>query len=324
MWIAVKGLSVVFLLLVFSPVTLAADNFPNKSLRFIVPFAPIGGVDVTARAIAGALSENWKQQTIVDNRPGAATILGTTLAAKAAPDGYTLLMVSTTHAINQFTQKNLPYDTEKSFEPVTLVGELSNVLLVNPASSARTVIQLVELAKGNPRKLNYASAGNASASHVAGELFRHMTNTEMTHVPYKGGGPALTALLGGHVELYFSTLPAAIPLVRSEKLRGLAVTSTKRSPTLPELPTVAEAGVPGYEAVWWLGILVPAQTPPATVKKLNSEIVQILNRPEMRKNLAAQGIDPVVASSPEEFSALLKKERSRWAGVAQQISLSEK
>ncbi len=302
----------------------AADSFPSKSIRFIVPFAPIGGVDVTARAIAGALSESWNQQIIVDNRPGAATVIGTALAAKATPDGYTLLMVSATHAINPFTQKDLPYDTEKSFMPVTFVGELSNVLLVNPALPVRNVNELVELAKKNPKKMNYGSAGNASASHVAGAMFRHMTKTEMVHVPYKGGGPALTGLLGGHVELYFSTLPAAIPLVRSDKLRGLAVTSAKRSLTLPELPTVAEAGVAGYESVWWLGILVPAQTPQAIIQKLNIEIVRILKTPGIQKNLVDQGIDPVIASSSAEFTQILKNEFSRWSRVAKEIGLNNK
>jgi len=310
--------------LLISSLAQANDSFPSKSIRFIVPFAPIGGVDVTARAIAAALSESWRQPTIVDNRPGAATVLGTALAAKAAPDGYTLLMVSTTHAINPFTQRDLPYDTEKAFAPITFVGELSNVLLVNPSLPARNVNELIELAKKSSRNLNYGSAGNASASHVAGAMFHHMTKTEMIHVPYKGGGPALTALLGGHVDLYFSTLPAAIPLVRSEKLRGLAVTSSNRSQTLPELPTVAEAGVAGYESVWWLGILAPARTPQAIVKKLNFEIVRILKIPEIHKSLVAQGIAPVVASSPAEFAHILKKELSRWSRVAKEIGLSDK
>lgn len=314
----------VFFLLQISLFAQAAENFPNKSIRFIVPFAPIGGVDVTARAIAGTLSESWKQQTIVDNRPGAATVIGTALAAKATPDGYTLLMVSATHAINPFIQKDLPYDTEKAFSPVTFVGELSNVLLVNPALPVRNVNELVEFAKKNPKKMNYGSAGNASAAHVAGAMFHYMTKTEMVHVPYKGGGPALTGLLGGHIELYFSTLPAAIPLVRSDKLRGLAVTSAKRSSALPELPTVAEGGVPGYESVWWLGILVPAQTPQSITKKLNTEIVRILKTPDIHKSLVAQGIDPVVASSSAEFAVILKKEFSRWSRVAKEIGLSNK
>lgn len=321
---ACMRVSVVLVSLLISSFAQAVDSFPNKSIRFIVPFAPIGGVDVTARAIANALSESWKQQTIVDNRPGAATVIGTALAAKATPDGYTLLMVSATHAINPFTQNDLPYDTEKSFAPVTFVGELSNVLLVNPALPVRNVGELVELAKKSPKKMNYGSAGNASASHVAGAMFRHMTKTEMVHVPYKGGGAALTGLLGGHIELYFSTLPAAIPLIRSDKLRGLAVTSDKRSPTLPEIPTVSEAGVDGYKSVWWLGILVPAQTPEAIIKKLNTEIVRILKTPDIQKGLVAQGIDPVIASSSAEFTQILQKEFSRWSRVAKEIGLSNK
>ena len=297
-----------------SPVA-AAQNYPTKPIRLVVPFPAGGTTDILARAAAQKLSEALGQQVVVDNRPGAGGNIGADIVAKSAPDGYTLLMGTVgTHAINPSLYTKMPYDHFKDFVPVVLVAGVPNVLVVTPSLPVNSVQDLIKLAKDKPGQINFASSGSGTSIHLSGELFKTMTGVEMTHVPYKGSSPALTDLMGGQVQLMFDNLPSALPQIRGGKLRALAVTSTKRAPALPDVPTMAESGLPGFEASSWFGVLAPAGTPPAVVTRINTEINKWLQSPEAREQLLGQGAE-AAGGSPQQFVAHIRAETEKWAKV---------
>ena len=299
-----------------------AQDYPSKPVRFVVPFAPGGTTDVLARLVGEKLSASLGQQFVVDNKPGAGGNVGTAQVAKAEPDGYTLLMGTVgTHAINASIYPSLPYDPVQDFAPVTLVATVPNVLVVNLEVPANSVAELIALAKEKPGELNFASSGNGSSIHLSGELFKAMTGVDIVHVPYKGSGPAVVDLLGGQVEMMFDNLPSSAPHIKAGKLRPLGVTSKERSPTLPDVPTIAEAGVPGYEALSWFGVLVPAGTPDAVVTRLQQEIAKILADPAMRERFAELGAVPV-GDTPAEFAAFIGSETAKWADVVQKAGIT--
>ncbi|HET9045365.1 MAG TPA: tripartite tricarboxylate transporter substrate binding protein [Casimicrobiaceae bacterium] len=300
------------------PVALAQSAYPTKPVRIVVPFPAGGTTDILARAAAQKLSETWGQQAIVDNRPGAGGNIGAELVAKSAPDGYTLLMGTVgTHAINASLYPKMPYDHVKDFVPVILVAGVPNVLVVNPELPVRSVQELMAYAKANPGKLNFASSGSGTSIHLSGELFKVMTGAQMTHVPYKGSAPALTDLIGGQVQLMFDNLPSSLAFIKAGKLRALAVTSAQRSPALPDVPTVAESGVPGFEASSWFGLLAPAGTPPTIVAKINTDTQKWLASPDAKEKLAAQGAN-VAGGSPDDFAKHIQSETAKWARVVKE------
>ena len=305
----------VFALLLSSGGAVFAQSYPMKSIRFIVPFSAGGGADIVARAIAQKLGEATAQQVVVDNRAGAAAIIGMDLAAKAPADGYTMVLGQTgPNSINPALYKKLPYDAAKDFAPVTLTTTYPYVLVVHPSIPARNVKELVALAKSRPGQLSFASAGNGGANHLTAELFKSMAGINMVHVPYKASAPALVDVLGGHVSLMFDPIITAMPHVRLGKLRGMAVTSLKRSAIVSELPTVAETGLPGFESIGWHGVFVPANTPRDVVERLNGLIVKVLQIPEMRTRFAEQGAEPV-GDTPQQFGEFLKKDLDKWTAV---------
>jgi tripartite-type tricarboxylate transporter receptor subunit TctC len=290
-------------------------GYPVKPPRLVVPFASGGGADILARLVAQTLAEPLGQNVIIDNRPGAAGILGTELVVKAPADGYTLLMGAPGLAINPSLYVRLPYDALRDLAPVSLVGAVPNLVVVHPSVPARTIRELVALARANPGRLNYASPGRGTSLHFAVELFRSRTGIDLVHVAYKGGAPALIDLVGGHVDLMFDVLPASLPYVKSGRLRALAITAAQRSPLLPQLPTVAEAGIEGFQAITWNGLLLPASTPRGVITRVHQALHQVVNASQMRERYAAIGTDPVT-NSPEEFSAFLREETTKWARVA--------
>lgn len=292
----------------------AAQSYPSRPVRFIVPFPPGGGNDIVGRIVAQRLSEALGVPVIVDNRGGAGGTIGTDITSKAPPDGHTLLVNNISLAVNATLIPKLPYDTLKDLAPVSLLGRQPNVLVVPPSLPADSVKELLALARAKPGQMTYGSGGIGTASHLATEMLKLMTRTDLVHVPYKGLGPALTDLLGGRVQLIISTLASALPQVRAGKLKPLAVTTAGRSAFLPDLPTVAEAGVPGYEFSTWYGLLVPGATPMAIVERLNAETVKILGSPSLKEQLAAQGLE-ATPSSPAGFSAYLKSEVAKWGQV---------
>jgi tripartite-type tricarboxylate transporter receptor subunit TctC len=292
-----------------------AADYPTKPIRLVVPFSAAGTTDFLARAIAQKLGQNMGTTVIVDNRPGAGGNIGSDIVAKSDPDGYTLLLGTVgTHAINASLYKKMPYDTVKDFAPITLVASVPNIVVVHPSVPAKSIKELLALAKSKPGQLTFASSGNGSSIHLSGELFKSMAGVDMLHVPYKGSGPAVSDLIGGQVNMMFDNMPSSLPHVKAGRLRAIAVTSAKRSPAAPDVPTIAESGVPGYEAVAWFGVLAPAGTPPAIVNKLNAEIVKVLKSPDVAQRLASQGAEPV-SNTPEEFSAYIKTEMVKWAKV---------
>ena len=295
-----------------------SQGYPVRPIRMIVPFPPGAGIDVLARLIAPTLGERLGQNVVVDNRIGASGTIGAELAARSPPDGYTLLMISTSHAFNVSLFKKLAYDMVRDFAPVTQVATTPNVLVVSQSVRAASVKELVAFAKANPRQLNFTSAGIGTSSHLAGELFRYMAQVNIVHVPYKGAGAALAGLLGGEVQVAFFSIPSTLPHLKSGKVRVLAISTARRSEMLPDVPTVAEAGVAGYEASTWYGALTPARTPRSVVEQLNREIVQIMQTADMRRLLQGQGADPS-PTTPEQFSAHLKSEIAKYARVAQAI-----
>lgn len=298
-----------------------AQVYPSKSIRMIVAYPPGGGTDIVGRVMAQKLSENLGHTVIVDNRGGATGNIGTELAARATPDGYTVLMGNVApNAINVSLFIQIAFDPVKDFAPVSLVALTPNILVVNPGIPIKSVKDLIALAKAKPGYYNYASAGIGSSSHLAGALFGILTGTNIVHVPYKGGGLALVDVLSGQTQLYFATMPAAMPHVKSGKLRPVAVTSEKRSQTLPEFPTIAETGVAGYEAATWYGLLAPAQTPRVIVTRLHGEVVKILGVAEMRERLVAQGFEPV-GNTPEQFGAYIKSEIAKWGKVIREAGI---
>ncbi len=314
----VIGQSLFTLAVAMSPLlgfTSAQAAWPEKPIRLIVAFPPGGGTDIVARLLAPALSQRLGQPVSIDNKGGAGGNIGTDAAAKAPADGYTLLMGNIApNAINVSTFKHLPFDPEKDFSPISLVAVTPNILVVNPSVLANSMAELVALAKAKPGTLNFPSAGRGTSSHLAGELFNAMAKVDMVHVPYKGGGPAFTDLLGGQVQLFFATMPAAMPFVKAGKLRPLAVTSEQRSATLPDLPTIAESGLPGYSAITWYGLLAPKGTPREIVMRLNREINELLRLPAVREQMLAQGFEPS-GNSPGEFAAFISSEIVKWGRV---------
>jgi tripartite-type tricarboxylate transporter receptor subunit TctC len=291
-----------------------AQSYPARPVRVIVPFAPGGGTDIIARVMAPRLAEALGQQVVVDNRPGGGTIIGAELAARSPPDGYTLFMgLYGTMAINPSLYRKLPYDPVRDFAPVTLVGVGPNVLVVHPSLPAKSVKELIALAKAHPGKLSYASSGTGGAPHLAGELFKAMAHVDMVHVPYKGAGPATIDLLAGHVQVMFAGLGPAIAHVRAGKLHALGVASARRTPALPRVPTIAET-LPGFEASSWFGVFVPAGTPQAVIARLNADIAKVMARKDVQEPLMAQGYE-ALTGTPEELRGLLKRDIARWASV---------
>jgi len=291
-----------------------AQTYPSKPVRIISPYPPGGGNDILARAISPKLGELLGQQVIVENRPGANTIIGTEAVSKAMPDGYTMILVPSSHAINSSLYKKLPYDAIKDFAPITLVGSGPLILALHPSMPTRSVRELVALAKARPDVLTYGSAGNGASGHLAGVLFGNLTSTRLVHIPYKGSAPVITDLLGGQISMTFGTSLAVLPHVKAGKLRALASCGAKRTPAAPDLATVAEAGVPGYAASLWYGLLAPARTPRDIVMRLNSEVLKVLALDEVRERLAGQGVDPY-PSTPEEFAGLIAVDLEKWARV---------
>lgn len=293
----------------------SAQTYPTKPVRLVVGFAPGGSTDVTARIVAQKLSEAWKQQVIVDNRSGAGGNIGAEAVAKAPPDGYTLLIATTgVMAINHRLYRNLPFDAVRDFAPVTQIGALPLILIVHPSLPARSVKELIAIAKARPGQLSYASSGVGSATHMTTELFRMMAGVDIVHIPYKGSGQAMADLIGGQVGLAFDQITSSLPQVESGKLRALAVTSAKRFPSVPKLPSVAEAGIPGYESVSWNGISAPAGTPREIIGRIQSEVARTVQLPDIKERFFKDGIEPV-ASTPEQFAAHIRSERTKWEKV---------
>ena len=293
----------------------AAHDYPIKSLRLIVPFPPGGGNDILARAVGQRLSEVVGQQIIVDNRGGAGGLIGAELAAKAVPDGYTIFLASIGNlAFTPALRARLPYDPVRDFAPVTLVATSAFIMVVNPAVPAKSVKELIALAKARPGTLNYASAGQGSSLHMTGEIFKLATATDLVHVAYKGSAPALTDLIAGQVQVMFGTMPATLPQVKAGKLRALGVSGARRSAAAPEVPTIAEAGVPGFEVLNWYGIVAPSKTPAEIVQKLNRDLLTTLKSPEMIESLHTQGLE-AAGGTPERFAAFIKSEIAKYAKV---------
>ncbi|WP_440110012.1 Bug family tripartite tricarboxylate transporter substrate binding protein [Acidovorax sp. BL-A-41-H1] len=308
-------------LLATSPAALA-QAYPSKPITIIVPFAAGGTTDILARIVGQALTTELGQPVVVDNRAGAGGNIGGAAAAKAASDGYTLFMGTVgTHAINASLYKKMPFDPVKDFAPLTRVATVPNLLVAHPSQPFKTVKDMIAYAKANPGKLTFGSPGSGASPHVSGELFRSMTGTDLLHVPYKGSAPAMTDLLGGQISIMFDNMPSAIQHVRSGKLVPIAVTTAKRSPELPNVPTIAESGVPGYEATSWFGMFSPAATPAPVVAQLNKAIVKVLNQPDVKKKIAEQGGD-VVAETPEQFAAFIKAESTKWSKVVKESGAS--
>lgn len=297
----------------------AQQAYPSRPIRIISPFSPGGGNDTICRIIAPKLVERLGQRVLVENRAGANGIIGTEVAARSAPDGYTIVLIPSGHAVNASLRKKLPYDTIRDFTPITMVGSSPLVLSIHPAVPAKNVKALIALAKERPGQLTYGSAGVGSSGHLAGALFETLTGTTMVHVPYKGMALAITDLISGQIFLAFATSLSSVPHVRSGRLRALATTGAQRSPALPDLPTVADS-VPGYEASLWYGFVGPAGIPPENVRRLNADIVAVLERPDVRERLANQGLD-VRPSTPEEFGRLLRTDLTRWAKLVQRAGL---
>ena len=299
-----------------------AQAYPTKPVTIIVPFAAGGTTDILARIIGQALTAELGQSVVVDNRAGAGGNIGGQAAAKAAPDGHTLFMGTVgTHAINASLYKKMPFDPVKDFAPLTRVANVPNLLVANPAQPYKSVKDLIAYAKANPGKVNFGSSGNGSSIHLSGELFKSLAKVDMQHVPYKGSAPAVTDLLGNQIDIMFDNMPSAIQHVRSGKLAPLAVTTAKRSPELPNVPTIAEAGVPGYEATSWFGMFAPAGTPAPVLAKLNAAIVKLLAQPDVKKKINEQGAE-VYSETPEQFAAFIQAESVKWGKVVKESGAS--
>jgi tripartite-type tricarboxylate transporter receptor subunit TctC len=317
--------SIVSALFVLLGATLAsgvvAQAWPTKPVRMIIPFPPGGTTDILARVAAQKLSEALGQQVVPDNRAGAAGNIGTELVAKAPPDGYTLVTApGSTLTIHPSLYAKLGFDPLRDFAPITILAAVPNVLVVHPSLPARNVKDLIAIAKAKPGQLNYASTGAGQSTHLSMELFKSMAGVKITHVPYKGSAPAVTDLLGGHVSLMFDNMPSALPHVKAGKLRALAVSSLKRSPTAPEIPTVAESGLPGFEVSVWFAVLAPAATPKPILERLNQLLVKALQAPDVRERLGSQGAEPV-GNTPEQFTQVMKRDLAKWAKVVKDADI---
>jgi tripartite-type tricarboxylate transporter receptor subunit TctC len=286
--------------------------YPTKPVRMIVAFAPGGGTDIVGRIIGQKLTEMWPYPVVLDNRPGAGSTVGTAMAAKAPPDGYSITMTSMSHAINATLYRTLPYDSMKDFAPVILTARAPNVLVVHPSVAARTVKELVALAKARPGQLNFSSSGTGGVSHLSAELFNALAGIDVVHIPYKGAGPAMSALIGGEVQVMMATTPVSLPQIKANRVRGLAISSLKRSPLAPGMATIAESGFPGFETDTWYGVLAPAGTPPAVVRRLNTDTARVLEMPDVKAALEQQGAQPA-GGSPDEFRRFIQSEIDKWA-----------
>ncbi|OGA46863.1 MAG: hypothetical protein A3F74_27545 [Betaproteobacteria bacterium RIFCSPLOWO2_12_FULL_62_58] len=298
------------------PIAVQAQSvsYPSKPIRLVVPFAAGGSTEVLARVVGQELGAAVGQPIVIDIRPGAGGQIGSDIVARSAPDGYTILMIAVGHAVNPSLYRKLPYDTVKGFAPITLVANVVNALVVHPAVAATSTKELIALAKAQPGTLNYASGGIGSGAYLAAQLFNYIARIHLVHVPYKGVGQAVPDLLGGRVQIMFPTLPTVIHYLKAERLRALAVTTKVRSRAAPELPTIAESGLPGYEMSQWFGLLAPAHTPASIIGRLNAEVGKVMNIPDVRERLAAQGAD-AVATTPQEFAFYIKSEMGKWAKV---------
>ncbi len=292
----------------------AAADYPDKPVRMIVGFPAGSGVDILARLAGQKLAETYGQQFVIDNRPGAGSNIAANLAAKAAPDGYTIFLGTVANAINATLYAKLPFDFTRDFAPIVLAASAPNLLVVHPSVPARSVAELIRLAKAQPGQLSFGSSGTGTAPHLAGELFKRMAGIDIVHVPYRGGPQATTDLIGGQYAMLFAISSTVLPHIKSGRLRALAITTLARMPSLPEVPTVAESGLPGFEAVTWFGFMVPAATPRDIVGRLNADIGKALALPDLRQQLALQGID-VIGGTPEQFAEHVRKETAKWADV---------
>jgi tripartite-type tricarboxylate transporter receptor subunit TctC len=293
----------------------SGQQYPVRPVRYICPFPAGDGVDLITRIVAGALGETWGQQVIVDNRPGAGGTIGTDMAAKAAPDGYTVLMgVTATLAISPALYTKLPYDNARDFAPVSMIGTAPNVLVVHPSAPPKSVSEFIAYAKANPRKINYGSAGVGTTLHLSMEMFRSMTGIDVVHVPYKGGAPALTDLLGGNVMAMFGAQPLLLPHIKAGKVRALAVSTAARSALLPDVPAVAESGLTGFDVTAWYAMLAPAGVPAPILGKLNTDLVKVLTEPDVRRRFTENGVE-AAASTPEQLAAFVKSEEFKWSKV---------
>ena len=304
----------------FTPSTGSGQAYPAKPVRLVVPSAPGGGTDITARVMAPKLGEYLGQQVVVENRAGAGTMIGGELVARAAPDGYTLLMGISTLAINPAMYKKVPYDALKDFVPISQAVSLPNILVVHPSLPAKTVKELVAFGRARPGQIQFASAGVGTNPHLTAELFLSMTGLKMLHIPYKGSGAGIIDVIAGHVPVMTPSILTGLPHAKAGRLRALGVTSARRAGGAPDIPTIAEAGVPGYEAVQWFGILAPAGTPRAIIDRVHREAVRVLQNPETKERLVADGADPV-GSTPEQFAAFIRAETAKWANVVKAIGI---
>lgn len=298
------------------------DAYPSRPIRLVVPFSPGGGTDLTARLIAQKLTQAWHQQVVVDNRPGANGTIGVSIAAKATPDGYTLSMISASHTVNVNLLRTIPYDMTRDLAAVTQATRQPYALVVNPSLPARTVKELVALAKARPGALNFGSSGRGGLSHLSGELFGELAGIKIVHIPYKGGNPAMIDVIAGRIQMLFSTLLQAGPHVKAGKLRALAVTTPQRWAGAPEIPTMIEAGVPGYEVTQWYGLVMPAAVPQAIVTKFSNQAARVLHDPAVKNKLTADGAE-AVGSTPAQFSAHIRSELAKWAKIIKQIGLEK-
>ena len=314
---------VVILFFAFVYCTFALAAYPDRPIKVIVPFAPGGGTDLVARTLGVAMAEDLKQVIVIDNKPGGSTVIGTDALAKSTADGYTLVVATLAHAVNPSLKAKLPYSQDKDFAPIILVGISPNVVVVSANSPFKTFQDFLVAAKANPGKLSYASQGGGTSAHLAGELFNAMAGTKLTHIPYKGAGPALTDVIGGQVDLMFATAAAVGSLVESGKLRALAVTTPTRSatPLLAKLPTVAESGVPGYSAGSWYGYFAPAGTPPEVINKLNAAIKKAAQTPAFKSRVESEGL-MIKTGTPEEFANFVRAEELRWRAVIKQANIT--
>ena len=303
-----------FLLAFAAPGMTFAQDYPAKPIRVIVPFPPGGGTDIIARLVTQKITERLNVNFLIDNRPGAGGSLGSEIVARSVPDGYTIGIVSSSHAINPSLYKKLAYDAARDFAAVTLIVSGPGLLVVHPSVPARTVKELIAFARSRPGQVYYASAGNGTPPHLAAELFKSMTGISMVHVPYKGNTQAYADLVSGQLSVSFPTIVSSLPFVRAGRLRGLAVTSARRAAVVPELPSIAEAGVPGYDSATWFGMLAPAGTPAAIVLKLNQEATRAIQLPDTRNRFLEQGLEPV-GNKPEEFAAIIANDMAKWAKV---------
>jgi tripartite-type tricarboxylate transporter receptor subunit TctC len=291
----------------------SAESYPTKPIRMVVPFPPGGGADLVTRGVAPKLSQSLGRPIVIDNRGGANSNIGTDTVAKAPPDGYTLLMATANVAINVSLYPNLPFDLVKDLAPITVLGASAFVLTTNPSVGAANVSELIAIAKSG-RRLAYASNGSGSPAHIAAEMFKTVAKVDMVHVPYKGSGPAVTDLMGNHVQIMFGSMASTLPFVKAGRLKALAVTTARRSAVAPELPTLSESGLPGFEITTWYGMLAPAGTPPSVIRRLHADTIKALGEPDVKALFSAQGIE-VVGNTPEEFAILIKKDIAKFAPV---------